>query len=39
MKMRPNLKLHIITYTVPHNNVGSLNRAKVLSFPKDKLRY
>ena len=25
-------------YTVPHNNVGNLNRATVLSFPKDKLR-
>ena len=25
-------------YTVPHNNVGNQNRAKVLSFPKGKLR-
>ena len=31
-------KCTIHFYLVPHNKVGNLNRAKVLSFLKDKLR-
>ena len=36
LKLQVNNNIHF--YTVPHNNRGNLNRAKVLSFSKDKLR-